>query len=246
MEKQRIQKIIAQKGFCSRRKAEMLIRLKKVSCNGKIAKLGDLAAFDDLILVDGVLLNNKENKRYIMLNKPTGFVTTTSDEKNRKTVLDLLKGVKERVYPVGRLDINTSGLLFLTNDGEFANFVMHPSSNLEKTYRVTVEKKLSSFAIKSLKEGVLIEGKKTAKCKIKIISLKEDLSVFLIVLHEGRKRQIRKMVKAVLNCEVKKLTRLQIGPIKLNGLPKGHYKDFSVKELELIRKEISSKREKKF
>ncbi len=242
MERKRIQKIFSETGFCSRRRAEILIKENKVKVNGKTAKLGDKANLKDLIEVEDVVLKLKDDfeKIYVILNKPKGVITSMKDEKNRKTVVDLINGFfKERIYPVGRLDLNSQGLLLLTNDGEFANFIMHPRNNVKKTYEVVVNKPISRDEILKMQNGVLIDGKKTAKSKIKILNRSKEKTRFKITIHEGRKRLIRKMVLIVMNCKVLKLNRIKIGPLKLDGLKIGEFKKLSLKEVLNLKKELN-------
>ena len=237
MEKERIQKIIAKMLPCSRRKAEDLIKEKKVFCNGSIVELGDKATEKDKIFVENLLLKSSKKKNiYLMLNKPPGYVTTLSDEKNRKTVIDLIyPKIKERIYPIGRLDLNSQGLLLLTNDGEFCNMILHPRNKIKKIYHVTTKKNISKEEIKNLEEGVIIDNFKTKPCKVEIIFNSAKKSKFKITLHEGKKRQIRKMVENVMNIKVEKLKRIQIGSIKLNGLPIGKFRFLNKKEVESLR-----------
>lgn len=162
MEKIRIQKMIADSGYCSRRKAEEMISQGRIKLNGHPVKLGDKCGFKDIITIDGerIVMPRKKNFIYIMLNKPRGYVTTVSDELERRCVMDLLEDVEERVYPVGRLDRNSEGLLLFTNDGEFANNIMHPSRHISKTYRVTVRPDINDDQLVALTEGVEIDGQK--------------------------------------------------------------------------------------
>ena len=168
MEKIRIQKMIADSGYCSRRKAEELISKGRVKLNGHPVKLGDKCGFHDLITIDGerIYMPRKRNFVYIMMNKPRGYVTTVSDELDRRCVMDLLEGVEERVYPIGRLDRNSEGLLLFTNDGEFANSIMHPSRHIAKTYRVTVRPDISDEQLVQLSSGVEIDGRKTLPANV--------------------------------------------------------------------------------
>ena len=239
MKELRIQKIIADSLCCSRRKAEDIIKNNIVTCNNKQVKLGDKASLKDTIYINNIKLNLKmpTKKIYIMLNKPRGYITTLSDEKNRKTILDLISSkIKERVYPIGRLDKNSQGLLLLTNDGDFCNSIIHPKYKIKKTYIVTINKELQSKKIKELEDGVLLEGKKTHPCKIEIILNSPQKSKFKIEIHEGRNRQIRKMVEEILKAEVKRLKRIKIGSIKLKNLPVGKFRNLTEKELESLKK----------
>ena len=200
MEKIRIQKLIAESGYCSRRKAEELISAGRVKVNGRPCGLGDKALPDkDVITVDGEPIARVRKRRlyYIMLHKPRGYVTTMSDELERKNVSELIKDVPERVYPVGRLDRNSEGLLLFTNDGAFANDIMHPSRHISKTYRVTVRPDISDEQLVSLSEGVVIDGKKTAPATVLVLDKEQGRVVLQMTIHEGRNRQIRKMCEAV-------------------------------------------------
>lgn len=239
MEKTRIQKIIADAGYCSRRKAEELISKGKVTLNGRPVKLGDKAGSKDIIAVDGerIYIPRKKNKIYIMMNKPRGYVTTVSDELDRKCVIDLLEGLEERVYPIGRLDRNSEGLLLFTNDGEFANNIMHPSRHISKTYRVTVRPDISDEQLVRLSEGVEIDGKKTLPANVVVKDKQQGRVVLLITIKEGRNRQIRKMCEAV-GLEVARLRRISIGPLKLGMLKAGTYRELTPDELRAIRNAI--------
>jgi 23S rRNA pseudouridine2605 synthase len=241
MEKVRIQKIIAESGFCSRRKAEEFIAAGKVTVNGRKATLGDKAlAGKDLIVVDGIKLEppRKRTLYYIMLHKPRGYVTTMNDELDRKCVTDLIKGVPERVYPVGRLDKNSEGMLLLTNDGAFANDIMHPSRHVAKTYRVTVRPDISDEQLVKLASGVEIDGRMTAECSVVVLDKQPGRVVLQMTIHEGRNRQIRKMCEAV-GLEVARLKRTSIGPLKLGMLKPGEWRELKPDELRAIRTAIT-------
>lgn len=247
MEKTRIQKIIADAGYCSRRKAEELIFQKRVKVNGRPCKLGDKAfAGKDIITVDGEKLYTprRRNLYYIMLNKPRGYVTTMSDELDRRNVSDLLVGIPERVYPIGRLDRNSEGLLLFTNDGAFANDIMHPSKHVIKTYRVTVRPDITDEQLVRLSEGVEIDGKMTLPCTINVLTKEPGRVVMQMVIREGRNRQIRKMCEAV-GLEVARLKRTSIGPLKLGMLKPGEYRELMPDELRAIRTAISKKENSK-
>ena len=239
MEKIRIQKMIADSGVCSRRKAEELISRGRVRLNGHPVKLGDKCGYKDIITIDGERLNipRKKSFRYIMMNKPRGYVTTVSDDLDRRCVMDLLEDVEDRVYPVGRLDRNSEGLLLFTNDGEFANSIMHPSRHISKTYRVTVRPDISDEQLVQLSEGVVIDGKKTLPATVIVKTKEPGRVVLLMTIKEGRNRQIRKMCEAV-GLEVARLRRISIGPIKLGMLKPGAYRDLSAEELRAIRNAI--------
>ena len=239
MEKIRIQKMIADSGVCSRRKAEQMISQGRVKINGHPVKLGDKCGYKDLITIDGerIMIPKKKNFIYIMMNKPRGYVTTVSDELDRRCVMDLLEGVEERVYPVGRLDRNSEGLLLFTNDGEFANSIMHPSRHISKTYRVTVRPDINDDQLVALSEGVVIDGKKTLPASVVVKDKEAGRVVILITIKEGRNRQIRKMCEAV-GLEVARLRRISIGPLKLGMLKPGSYRDLTADELRALRNAI--------
>ncbi|MBE6841999.1 MAG: rRNA pseudouridine synthase [Ruminococcus sp.] len=236
MEKIRLQKIIADCGYCSRRKAEEFIQKGKVKVNGHPAKLGDKATVKDEITVCGERLNRprRKNHVYLMLNKPRGYVTTVSDELDRKCVMDLLEGVGERVYPIGRLDKNSEGLLLFTNDGKFANSVMHPSKHISKTYRVTVRPDINDDQLITLSSGMEIDGYKTQPATVNVLSKEQGRVVLLITIKEGRNRQIRKMCEGV-GLEVARLRRVSVGPIKLGMLKPGAYRNLTAEELRALR-----------
>ena len=243
MEKIRLQKIISQSGICSRRKAEELIVQGRVKVNGRAAGLGDGASAKDVVTVDGerIYFSEKREKYYIMLNKPRGYVTTMSDELDRRCVTELLDGVPVRVYPVGRLDRNSEGLLLFTNDGKFANDIMHPSRHISKTYRVTVRPSVSDEQLVSLAEGVVIDGRKTLPANVSVLSQEQGRAVIQIVIREGRNRQIRKMCEAV-GLEVARLKRTAVGPLKLGMLKPGTYRELTSEELRAIRNAVGDKR----
>lgn len=243
MEKIRIQKMIADSGFCSRRKAEIIISQGRVKLNGHPVKLGDKSDFKDIITIDGERINipKKKNLIYLMLNKPRGYVTTVSDELERRCVMDLLEDVEERVYPVGRLDRNSEGLLLFTNDGEFANDIMHPSRHISKTYRVTVRPDINDEQLVALSEGVEIDGKKTLPATVVVKDKEAGRVVLLITIKEGRNRQIRKMCEAV-NLEVARLRRISVGPLKLGMLKPGTYRELTAEELRAIRNAIGKEK----
>lgn len=239
MENVRLQKIIADRGYCSRRKAEELILNNKVYVDGKLVnELGQ--KFDEtkvIININGEELKPLITKKfvYLLLNKPIGVITTSSDDRNRKTVLDLIPPRYGRVFPVGRLDINTSGALILTNDGEFANLVMHPSSSLGKTYLVCIDGILKEEEKKKLENGILLEDGMTAPSKVKIRSISLEKSIFSIEIHEGRNRQIRRMVEAISHKTIA-LRRIKIGNIELGDLAKGAFIEIEEDKINQIKK----------
>ncbi|MCH5206500.1 MAG: rRNA pseudouridine synthase [Oscillospiraceae bacterium] len=240
MEKTRIQKIIADSGLCSRRKAEELISAGRVTVNGRPCGLGDKAdASRDVIAVDGKALSAPSGqKRYIMLNKPRGYVTTMSDEQGRKTARELLCGVSERVVPVGRLDRNSEGLLLFSNDGEFVNEITHPSHHVSKTYRVTIDGRVSEEQLMRLSAGVeLDDGKVTAPCSVEVLSEEPDRTVLRFVIKQGLNRQIRRMCAAV-GLQVGRLRRVAIGGVRLGMLKPGEWRDLTKEELRVLRSAI--------
>ena len=236
----RLQKIISESGYCSRRKAEELISAGRVKVNGRSCKLGDKADISkDIISIDGVNIDTpvKRELVYYMLNKPRGYVTTTSDELERRCVMDLLEDVPERVFPIGRLDRNSEGLLLLTNDGDFANKIMHPSGHIPKTYRVTVRPDITEEQLTSLQSGVIIDGVKTLPASATVLTKEEGRAVMQLTIREGRNRQIRKMCEAV-GLEVARLKRISIGPLKLGMLKPGEYRQLTPQELTAVRNSI--------
>lgn len=232
---ERLQKVIANLGYCSRRKAEELISTGKVSVNGTIVtELGTKVKKGDTILVEGNILDNNKNYEYYILNKPRGVVTTTNDEHGRKTVVDLID-TSTRIYPVGRLDYDTTGLLLLTNDGELANKLMHPSSNIEKTYVAKIEGLISPISVKKLKSGVVIDGYKTrpAKVKVKKYNKSTNKSIVEITISEGKNHQVKKMFEAVGH-HVEKLKREKYAIFDIKSLKVGEYRKLTFKEISIL------------
>ena len=239
----RLQKYMAECGVASRRKCEELIQMGKVKVNGHVAEIGcKINPKKDLVTVRGKKINKEEKMYYIMLNKPRGYVTTVSDELGRKTVMDLVN-IDARVYPVGRLDKDSEGLLILTNDGSFANALTHPKHNYAKVYRVTVRPKVTDEILETLRNGIEIDGRKTAPCDINVITEEEGRVVLEFILREGRNRQIRKMCEAV-GLEVARLKRISIGPVKLGMLKTGQTRMLTDNEVKkLLRSSNPSERE---
>lgn len=231
---ERLQKVISSAGITSRRKAEELITSGKVSVNGEvITTLGTKVNDKDEIIVDGIKIN-REEKVYFLLNKPREVITSVSDEHNRKTVVDLIDTDK-RIYPVGRLDYDTTGLLLLTNDGELANKLMHPKSNIDKVYIAKINGTLTPSEQMSLKNGVVIDGIKTSKSRVKVRSVDKNsnTSIVEITIHEGRNHQVKKMFEAV-NHEVLKLKRERYAFLDLTGLKSGEYRKLNHKEVSKL------------
>lgn len=239
----RLQKFLADMGVASRRKSEELIRQGKVKVNGHPAQIGDkINPKKDLVTIGKKKIVNVKNRRmvYIMLNKPRGYVTTVSDELGRKTVMDLITDIDERVYPVGRLDKDSEGLLLLTNDGSFTNCMTHPSHNYAKVYRVTVRPSVNDAILNNLRNGIEIDGRKTAPCEVTVLEEQENRVVLEFVLHEGRNRQIRKMCESQ-GLEVARLKRLSVGSLKLGMLPQGKYRELSEIEVKKLLRSAGSK-----
>lgn len=240
MAEERLQKIIAKAGFASRREAESLIEAGKVTVNGKVVtELGTKADADhDHVKVDGKLVTRPEPKRYILLYKPREVMTTSEDPEGRKTVLDFVKGVRERIFPVGRLDFHSEGLIILTNDGDLAYKVTHPSQGSVKTYHVKVRGVPEERVVEKLRSGIFLEGKKTLPCEIQRVKTTgkhedEGNSWFDVKLHEGRTQQIRKMFGAVGH-PVSKLKRVAIGPLSDPKLQPGEWRELLPKEVKLL------------
>lgn len=230
---ERIQKVIANSGYCSRRKAEEFVKEGKVLVNGKVVSIGVKVSPSDQITVNGFNIK-KEEKEYILLYKPRGVVTTTSDEKGRKTVLDLID-TTSRLYPVGRLDYDTSGVLILTNDGELTNLLIHPKSNVQKVYIAKIEGIINKSDLSTLCRGVVIEGRKTSKAKARIrkIDKKKNVSIVELTLHEGRNHQVKKMFEFI-GYKVIKLKREKFAGLTLAGLTSGKYRHLSIKEVKIL------------
>lgn len=233
----RLQKYIALCGVTSRRKAEELILEGKVKVNNKIIKeLGTIVDPDkDIVKVNDKRIQVEGRKVYIMLNKPVGFVTTLKDEKDRRIVTDLIEGVKERIYPVGRLDADTTGLLILTNDGDLAYKLTHPSTEILKRYIAIVEGVPNKWELEKFRRGLMIDGKVTAEAHVKIAKRYDTESILDISIHEGRNRQVKKMCEAI-NHPVKKLKRIAIGELEIGGLDIGNWRYLEDDEVEYLKK----------
>ena len=235
--RERLQKIISSAGICSRRAAEKLISEGKVTVNGAVAVLGESADPDsDDIRVEGRRLSAGGERTYLLLNKPRGFVTTLSDEKGRRTVAELVADCGKRVYPVGRLDLDSEGLLIMTDDGEFANAMMHPRYEISKTYETLVSGD-AERALPILRSALDIDGYVIRPATVDIIGREGERSLLSVTIHEGRNRQVRKMCeKAALR--VHRLRRVSEGPLALGALPLGKWRKLDQNELELIKNVI--------
>ena len=226
---ERLNKYIASCGICSRRKADELIQNGKVEINGTITtELGYKVTEEDIVKVNGKIISKEIDKVYIILNKPKGYVTTSNEQFGRKSVLDLIHE-KVRVYPIGRLDMYTEGLLLLTNDGEFANKVMHPKNEVDKVYEVTTDKELTKEQIEKLEQGIDIGDYITKEAKVKIVAKTK----FQITIHEGKNRQVRRMCEAA-NIKLLNLKRIQEGNICLGKLETGKYRYLTEEEKSMV------------
>lgn len=241
----RLQKFLAESGVASRRKSEQLIEDGKVRVNGKVAQIGDkVNPKKDTVTVSGKKIVKTKEFTYILLHKPRGFITTMSDEMDRKCVAELIKDVPARVYPVGRLDRDSEGMLLFTNDGEFANAMTHPTKHVPKTYRVTVRPSISDEQITQLTTGIVIDDRKTVPAQVRVVTKEEGRVVLEIILYEGRNRQIRKMCEA-LGLEVARLKRTAIGSIKLGMLKQGAWRELSEDEVRKLMIAADMDRKKK-
>lgn len=230
----RINKFIAESGVSSRRKADELIKNGLVKVNGKICETGyDVDIASDHITVEGKTINIVKTYEYYMMNKPKGYITSVKDEKGRKTVMDLLPQNLTRLFPVGRLDYDSEGLLLLTNDGELTFKLTHPKNEIPKTYLVKTEKPVTDKQLSDLKQGVVIDGIKTKKCNIVIVEKNKNFSKLHITITEGKNRQIRKMLESVGN-SVDFLKRISIGNLKLSGLNRGEYRKLTAEEIHYL------------
>lgn len=237
---QRLQKIIAAAGFCSRRGAEQLIAAGRVAVDGKKAKLGDQAdPAENVITIDGKPLKAAEKLVYVLINKPLGIVTTLNDPEGRPVITDLVRDLPVRLFPVGRLDINTSGLLLLTNDGALANRLAHPSHQVDKRYLVKIRGQLTSESKRLLQEGVTLDDGLTSPAKIDKLRVQGSHTWFELTIHEGRNRQVRRMCEA-LGHQVSRLVRIGYAFLTLDGLPSGAKRLLTAGEVARL-KELDSR-----
>lgn len=245
-EKIRLQKFLAECGIASRRKSEELIELGKVKVDGKVAHIGDkVNPKKDNVTVNGRKVRKESGKYYIMLHKPRGFITTMSDEMDRKCVAQLVKDVDARIYPIGRLDKESEGLLLFTNDGDFANGMTHPTKHVPKTYRVTIRPDITDEQITKMMTGIMIDDRKTLPADVRVISREPNRVVIEIVICEGRNRQIRKMCEE-LKLDVARLKRVAVGTVKLGMLKQGAWRHLSAEEVNRLKRaaKMDQKRKK--
>ncbi len=232
----RLQKYLSQSGVASRRASEEMIKQGRVFVNGKaITEMGYIVLENDCVAVDGTIISKSEQKVYLMLNKPVGYVSTAKDQFGRPTVIDLVKGIKQRLYPVGRLDYDTSGLIILTNDGDFTYSLTHPKHEIDKLYEATVSGHPSDEDIKRFENGLKIEDYLTSKAQFKVKSKLDNRTIVEITIHEGKNRQVRKMCEAIGH-KVLSLKRIAIGEVKLGDLEEGKWRELTVEELNLLGK----------
>lgn len=231
---ERIQKILSARGVASRRQAEEMISAGRVTCNGTVCNLGDRADPElDAIFVDGKPIPSPQDLVYIMLNKPRGYVTTLSDEKGRKNVAQLVESCGVRVYPIGRLDMDSDGLLLLTNDGDLANALMHPKNEVNKTYRVCVDG-YSEAALSRLKKPIELDGYRIRQPEVFVVETNGEKAVVNVTIHEGRNRQVRRMCDAA-GMTVVRLTRVSEGALKLGDLPIGKWRYLTKEEVNSLK-----------
>lgn len=231
---ERLQKIIANSGYTSRRKAEELIQAGKVKVNGQVVReMGVKVTSKDIIDVEGYIIKNEE-KEYYLLNKPRGIITSTNDELGRKTVTDFIKTTK-RIYPVGRLDYDTTGVLLLTNDGELTNLLTHPKNEIDKIYIAKVKGLVGKKQVMTLERGVMVDGVKTARAKVRVkkYDKKTDTSLVELIIHEGKNHQVKKMFEAI-GYTVVKLRRDQFSFLRVDDLKSGDYRKLSPKEIKKL------------
>ncbi len=230
----RINKYIADCGVASRRAVDKMIEEKRVYVNGKVAVLGMEVENGDSVSVDGKIVRPTQKLVYYILNKPKGYVTTVKDDKGRKTVMELLPKKNERVYPVGRLDYDTEGLLIFTNDGDLANRLTHPINEIPKTYIARVEAKVTDSMLEKLRNGVIIDGVKTKRANVKVVEATKEYTKVSITITEGRNRQVRKMFEQV-GLEVVFLKRIKIGDLSIRGLNRGEVRPLTQQEVYYLK-----------
>lgn len=241
---ERIQKVLSEQGYCSRRAAEQIIKEGRAKLNGHPVSIGDkMDVRKDILTIDGerILMEKEVRKLYFALYKPRGYVTTTSDSHADKTIMDLIGGINERVYPIGRLDKDSEGLLLLTNDGDFTNMITHPSCGVSKLYRVTVRPAPVEEQLIELATGVKLDDGTTAKpATVRVVASEPNRGVMEMVLTEGKNREIRRMCEAI-GLEVIRLKRLSIGPLRLGMLKSGEYRELRKEEIIAARNAFTKK-----
>jgi 23S rRNA pseudouridine2605 synthase len=241
LNEERLQKVIAAAGVASRRHAEEMITQGRVTVNDQVVRvLGVKVTPEDQVSVDGVPLT-REKKQYFLFYKPRGVITAVSDDKGRKVVTDFFEEVQERLYPVGRLDYDTSGALIMTNDGDFANMMMHPKFNIDKQYVAKVKGVPQGVELMPLRQGITIEGRKLAKARAKVLSRDrtKQTAIVELTIHQGLNHQVKKMLKAV-GFPVIKLSRVAFGPLNLDGLQPGDYRKLSHHEVHALKGEAGN------
>lgn len=232
----RLQKYLAQCGVASRRAAEKLIADGHISVDGAVVtEMGVQVEIGQDIRVDGRLVTPEPEKRYIMYHKPAGEVTTVSDPEGRATVLDKFQDLPVRLYPVGRLDYDSEGLLLLTNDGDLTERMLHPSGEVEKVYLARVSNQVTPEEARRLEMGVMVDGRRTARARVKLLGVKPLYTDMLVTIHEGRNRQVRKMVEQIGH-QVVLLRRIRFGPLRLGDLPRGMWRDLTEEELRQLKR----------
>lgn len=237
--RERLQKIMAHAGIGSRRACEEIISEGRVRVNGQKAILGQkVNPQTDKIFIDDKPMGTIEKRRYIILNKPFGYITTVKDQFGRKDILDLVPSISERIYPVGRLDFDSEGLVFLTNDGALAHKIMHPSFEVPKTYLVELNDKITMDAVYRLRTGVILEDGRTAPANVEVLKSLKGASQLRLTIIEGRNRQVRRMC-AKVGHQVNKLTRISIGPLNLGDLPLGKYRNLTQDELKSLKQVVN-------
>ena len=242
--KVRLQKFLAESGVASRRKSEELIEQGKVKVNGKLAMIGDkISPKKDTVTVNGKKITKTKSHTYIVLHKPRGFITTMSDEKDRKCVADLISDLETRLFPIGRLDKDSEGLLLLTNDGAFANMISHPSGHVSKVYRVTVKPAVTEDILTSFAVGITVDGEFLSCSSVKVLTQEKGRVVLEIVLNEGKNRQIRRMCE-YFGLEVARLKRISVGGVKLGMLQPGQYRDLTAEEVKRLKTASQKARER--